>query len=268
MSDDILPCYDGQSSLSLHCDADVIRSCLHLRESHLWRLPFDHVITLYQKENDLMKVIYQGGQAEIERKKSRFIAHVAPASSVGEAQAFIADVKRQYWNARHNCSAYIIGDPNPLMHCSDDGEPAQTAGRPMLDFLISREVTDVCLVVTRYFGGTLLGTGGLVRAYTDASKAGLEASRLMEKKEGIPLRLSLGYSDYGRIEHLIAEKSLPLLSQVFVQAVELELLTDQADLRDLEDQIRDMTGGQARMREGDPISYGIVDGELVLDAQK
>ena len=107
-----------------------------------------------------------------------------------------------------------------------------------------------------------------MRAYTDASKAGLEASCLMEKKEGIPLRLSLGYSDYGRIEHLIAEKSLPLLSQVFAQAVELELLTDQADLRDLEDQIRDMTGGQARMQEGDPISYGIVDGELVLDAQK
>ena len=138
----------------------------------------------------------------------------------------------------------------------------------MLDFLISREVTDVCLVVTRYFGGTLLGTGGLVRAYTAASKAGLEASRLMEKKEGIPLRLSLGYGDYGRIEHLIAEKSLPLLSQVFAQAVELELLTDPAGLRDLEDQIRDMTGGQARMQEGDPISYGIVDGELVLDAQK
>lgn len=138
----------------------------------------------------------------------------------------------------------------------------------MLDFLISREVTDVCLVVTRYFGGTLLGTGGLVRAYTDASKAGLEASRLMEKKEGIPLRLSLEYSDYGRIEHLIAEKSLPLLSQVFVQTVELELLTDPAGLRDLEDQIRDMTDGQARMQEGDPISYGIVDGELVLDAQK
>ena len=138
----------------------------------------------------------------------------------------------------------------------------------MLDFLISREVTDVCLVVTRYFGGTLLGTGGLVRAYTDASKAGLEASRLMEKKEGIPLRLSLGYSDYGRIEPLIAEKSLPLLSQAFAQAVELELLTDPAGLRDLEDQIRDMTGGQARMQEGDPISYGIVDGELVLDAQK
>ena len=140
--------------------------------------------------------------------------------------------------------------------------------RDGLCWIRAASLRNTLITVVRYFGGTKLGTGGLVRAYTDASKAGLEASRLMEKKEGIPLRLSLGYGDYGRIEHLIAEKSLPLLSQAFAQAVELELLTDPAGLRDLEDQIRDMTGGQARMQEGDPISYGIVDGELVLDAQK
>ncbi len=215
-----------------------------------------------------MRVIYRGGKAEIERKKSRFIAHVAPVTSVQEAQAFIAGRKKQYWEARHNCSAYVIGDINPIMHCSDDGEPAQTAGRPMLDLLIAQGLTDVCLVVTRYFGGTLLGTGGLVRAYTDAARAGLNVSRIMEKKKGISLRLVLDYSDYGKLEHLIAEEAIPVLSETFTGSVELELLADPAALRSLEEQIRDMTAGKARMQEKDLISYGMADGELILDLQK
>lgn len=138
----------------------------------------------------------------------------------------------------------------------------------MLDLLIAQELTDVCLVVTRYFGGTLLGTGGLVRAYTDAARAGLNVSRIMEKKKGISLRLVLDYSDYGKLEHLIAEEGIPVLSETFTGSVELELLADPAALRSLEEQIRDMTAGKARMQEKDLISYGMVDGELILDLQK
>ena len=211
-----------------------------------------------------MKLIYRGGQAEIERKKSRFIAHVAPAASAEEAQAFIAETKKKYWDARHNCSAYVIGDQNPLMHCSDDGEPAQTAGRPMLDLILAEEVSNVCLVVTRYFGGTLLGTGGLVRAYTDAARAGLRASRLMEKRQGIPLALILDYSSYGKLSHLLAERNLPVLSETFACDVELELLVDPDSLADLEEKILDITVGRAGMKRGDLISYGLVDGTLVF----
>lgn len=138
----------------------------------------------------------------------------------------------------------------------------------MLDLLIAQGLTDVCLVVTRYFGGTLLGTGGLVRAYTDAARAGLNVSRIMEKKKGISLRLVLDYSDYGKLEHLIAEEAIPVLSETFTGSVELELLADPAALRSLEEQIRDMTAGKARMQEKDLISYGMADGELILDLQK
>ena len=114
--------------------------------------------------------LYKGGIGEYEEKKSRFIATLEPVSSEEEAAAFIAAIKKKYWDARHNCSAYIIGDDGRKTRCSDDGEPSGTAGRPMLDVLAGEKITNACVVVTRYFGGTLLGTGGLVRAYSAAVK--------------------------------------------------------------------------------------------------
>ena len=97
------------------------------------------------------KIVYQGGEGEIVEKKSRFIAEIRPVESEEEATAFIAEVKKKYWDARHHCSAFTIGENNEVARCSDDGEPAQTAGRPMLDVLLGRELHNVCAVVTRYF---------------------------------------------------------------------------------------------------------------------
>ena len=119
------------------------------------------------------KIVYEGGSGEIEEKKSRFIATVRPVGSEEEVTAFLAEMKKKYWDARHNCFAYVIGEKNELVRCSDDGEPSGTAGRPMLDVLLKEELHNVAVVVTRYFGGTLLGTGGLVRAYQQAVKEGL-----------------------------------------------------------------------------------------------
>ena len=98
-------------------------------------------------------VVYEGGQGEIIEKKSRFIATVRPVETEEEAVAFINETKKQYWDARHNCSAFVIGSNQEMTRCSDDGEPAQTAGRPMLDVLLKEGVTNVAVVVTRYFGG-------------------------------------------------------------------------------------------------------------------
>ena len=120
------------------------------------------------------KIVYQGGEGEIVEKKSRFIAEIRPVESEEEATAFIAEVKKKYWDARHHCSAFTIGENNEVARCSDDGEPAQTAGRPMLDVLLGRELHNVCAVVTRYFGGTLLGTGGLVRHTAVRSRKALK----------------------------------------------------------------------------------------------
>ena len=122
------------------------------------------------------KVVYEGGEDEIVEKKSRFIATVIPAESEEEALEFIEAMRKKYWNATHNCFAYVIGQRNELQRCSDDGEPSGTAGRPMLDVLLGEEIHNVAVVVTRYFGGTLLGTGGLVRAYSASTQAGLASA--------------------------------------------------------------------------------------------
>ena len=111
------------------------------------------------------RTVYEGGQGEIIEKKSRFIATVKPVKTEEEALEFIESLKKKYWDATHNCFAYIISGGTPLKRCSDDGEPSGTAGRPMLDVLEGESLSDVAVAVTRYFGGTLLATAGLVRAH-------------------------------------------------------------------------------------------------------
>ena len=135
------------------------------------------------------KILYKGGEGELIEKKSRFIATTRPVETEEEALAFLAEMKKKYWDATHNCSAFVIGDRQQIQRCSDDGEPQGTAGRPMLDVLLGEDIHNVAVVVTRYFGGTLLGTGGLVRAYSKSVQVGLEASEVIEKRSGFLLKM-------------------------------------------------------------------------------
>ena len=131
-----------------------------------------------------MKTVYSGGEAEIVEKKSRFIATVRPVSSEEEAVAFIAEMKKKYWDARHNCSAFVIGDRQEMSRCSDDGEPAQTAGRPMLDVLLREDIHNVAVVVTRYFGEYSLEQADLCVHIRNQSRKGLrQASLLIKRKD-------------------------------------------------------------------------------------
>lgn len=157
---------------------------------------------------EIYRFTWQGGTGELTEKKSRFIATLAPVKSEEEAQAFIEQIKKQYWDARHNCTAFTIGSRHQLTRCSDDGEPAGTAGRPMLDVLLGEDIHDTCVVVTRYFGGTLLGTGGLVRAYGAAVKEGLKNSRVVTMCYGTKLEVRADYPDVGRIQHLAAREGI------------------------------------------------------------
>ena len=118
------------------------------------------------------KIVYMGGQGEIVEKKSRFLADVESVGSEEDVAVFLEKIRKKYWDARHHCSAYVLGERNEISRCSDDGEPSGTAGRPILDVLTSSGVRNACVVVTRYFGGVLLGTGGLVRAYGRAAREG------------------------------------------------------------------------------------------------
>ena len=146
------------------------------------------------------RTVYEGVSAQIVEKKSRFIADLAHVETEDEALAFLAGIRKKYWDARHHCSAWILGRDQQIRRCSDDGEPSQTAGKPMLDVLTGAGLCDCIAVVTRYFGGTLLGTGGLVRAYSEAVKAGIDASDIIEK---IPAELFTVHADYHQVGKLL-----------------------------------------------------------------
>ena len=151
---------------------------------------------------DSYKILYKGGSGELVEKKSRFIADLCPVSSEEEALDFIEEIRKKYWDARHHCFAYIIGDRGQTARCSDDGEPSQTAGKPMMDVLAGAELHDVCAVVTRYFGGTLLGTGGLVRAYSGAVKEGMKNCVILEKRLAVRLNITTDTTEWERFSTL------------------------------------------------------------------
>ena len=210
------------------------------------------------------KILYKGGEGEITEKKSRFIATVRPVETEEDAAAFIAEMKKRYWDASHNCSAFVIGEENPLTRCSDDGEPAQTAGRPMLDVLLGAEVYNACAVVTRYFGGTLLGTGGLVRAYSKAVREGLLNCVILEKCLADRLRLSTDYSGLGKLQYILSEAGIAVLDSQYGEAVEMTILAPAAQSRQIRKKITEGTNGRCGIELQGQVYYGIDAGEIVL----
>ena len=151
------------------------------------------------------RVLLEGGEGEIIEKKSRFIATIKRVETEEEAVAFIEEMKKKYWDARHNCSAFVIGSRGELTRCSDDGEPSGTAGRPMLEVLLGEGIRNIAVVVTRYFGGVLLGTGGLVRAYTQAVKAGLDNCSIGSMVHGYEVMLNTDYNGIGKVLYLLGQ---------------------------------------------------------------
>ena len=145
----------------------------------------------------------KGGSAEVVEKKSRFIAQVSPVKNEEEALQFIARIRKENRDARHNCFAYVTGPDGSIEKFSDDGEPSKTAGMPMLDLLRKRGLKNACVVVTRYFGGILLGAGGLVRAYGASARQAVEAAGLAVFEPWSVLRVSLSYSDYQKLQAAI-----------------------------------------------------------------
>ena len=141
--------------------------------------------------------------AEIEVKRSRFLGHVVPVTTEDEARAVVEAARKEHWDARHHCSAFVLGPDGALQRSSDDGEPSGTAGAPMLEVLRGRGLTDVVAVVTRWFGGTLLGAGGLVRAYSDATRAALDAAGT--RRRVLMSRFDLVAGGYGDEEALQAQ---------------------------------------------------------------
>lgn len=191
------------------------------------------------------KIVCGAGCGEYEEKKSRFIANVAPASSVEEAAGFIEAVRKKYYDARHNCSAFIIGRNREVTRCSDDGEPGGTAGKPMLEVLLGAEVTDTVVVVTRYFGGTLLGTGGLVRAYTQAAQAGLADAQIATMRYGKELTVEVSYGDVGRVQYFLENGQVTIQESRYTDKVEFDIRIPADQCQRVEKGLTEATAGRA-----------------------
>lgn len=210
------------------------------------------------------KTVYQGGEGEIVEKKSRFIATVRPVKTEEEALAFIEEMKKKYWDARHNCYVYSIGKNREFTRCSDDGEPQGTAGRPMLDVIQGEGLYDVAAVVTRYFGGVLLGTGGLVRAYSKSLQEGIAASTVIEKIYGISMEVITDYTGIGKIQYIAGENSLPVLDSEYTDSVIMHLMIPADKVETIQKAITEGTNGRAKMRKEKDLYYALVDGEVKI----
>ena len=205
------------------------------------------------------RVVFEGGEAEVVEKRSRFIATVRPVGTEEEAVAFIDEMKKKYWDARHNCSAFVIGTRAELTRCSDDGEPAGTAGRPMLEVLLGEGIRNAAVVVTRYFGCVLLGTGGLVRAYSGAVKEGLAASKVGTMRYGARLKIGTDYNGIGKIQYLLRQKGLEAEDTVYTDQVELTVLMPAELSGQVQKEITEATGGRAVLEELERLYYGSAD---------
>ncbi|HEU5044062.1 MAG TPA: YigZ family protein [Nocardioidaceae bacterium] len=194
------------------------------------------------------QTVARDGTAEIEVKRSRFIAHVARVSSEEQARAVLERVRKEHWDARHHCSAFVLGPDAAVTRSSDDGEPSGTAGAPMLEVLRGREVSDVVAVVTRYFGGTLLGAGGLVRAYSDAVRAALDSVGVLERRLLRLFDVEVEHALAGRLENDLRARGVLVRGVDYAEAATLHLGVDAGDEEGLHGLLAELTGGSSPLR--------------------
>lgn len=178
---------------------------------------------LWERDMPEHIIVKNGGEGLYEEKKSRFIARVYSVESESEAAAHIEAARKKYWDARHNCYAFVIGENNELTRCSDDSEPSGTAGKPIFEVITGAGVHNCLVIVTRYFGGTLLGTGGLVRAYTKAAKEALSDSSLALVVPGALYRVVTDYNGVGKVQYAAASLEAEIKDSVYSDKVELAI---------------------------------------------
>lgn len=195
------------------------------------------------------RTIAHGGEHEIEIKRSRFIGALARVTSEEEARTFIASRKKEHWEASHNCSAYIVGDRGQSQRSSDDGEPSGTAGVPMLSVLQRNGLTDVVAVVTRYFGGTLLGAGGLIRAYGQAVSETLNVVGIVEAQPRLIVVVDASYDEAGRLENALRATDFLLQDVEYGQTVVFTMQTSAEELPILQAWVAEATNGACEVIE-------------------
>ncbi|MBQ5431626.1 MAG: YigZ family protein [Lachnospiraceae bacterium] len=205
--------------------------------------------------------LLQEGHSEIIEKKSRFIGRALPIESEQQAQEILKEIRKQYYDARHVCYAFQV---DQITRSSDDGEPSGTAGRPILDMIGYAGLKNVLVVVTRYFGGVLLGTGGLTRAYGQTAKEAIEAAPQMEILSGRKIDLVCDYNDYGKVDYLVRQKNIPVHSSDFGAEVTFSVMLEEENYEAFVKEVTDLTGGRTKIDAGNPLKYGLVGAEVRL----
>lgn len=222
---------------------------------------------MIQQGDDIInkyKTIYSGASGEIEVKKSKFIASISPANTEEEAISFIDEMEKKYYDARHNCTAYIISTSNKITRFNDDGEPSRTAGLPMLNILQGENLHNVVAVVTRYFGGTLLGTGGLIRAYSDAVKEGLKYCTIIEKQKAMKFSIEMDYTTLGKIQYLLSEEQIPILDTIYTDVVKMIYVSPVDVNNSLQEKLMEVTNGNIEIAPQNELYYSELAGKLLL----
>lgn len=191
------------------------------------------------------------GEHEIVIQKSRFIAHIARAETEEQAQEFIQGIKKQHWNATHNCSAYLIGENDQIQKANDDGEPSGTAGVPILEVLKKRKLKDTVVVITRYFGGIKLGAGGLIRAYGKATTEGLTATGIVERKLMRIMHTTVDYTWLGKLENELRSSVYEIKEIHYLDKVEIETYVEEGAIQSFVDWMVELTNGQGEISEGE-----------------
>ncbi|MBO4910882.1 MAG: YigZ family protein [Lachnospiraceae bacterium] len=201
-------------------------------------------------------VIKENGASEIVVTKSRFIGNLVSVSSAEEAEEFITFIRKKYNDARHNCWAYIVMDGDMIINkCSDDGEPSGTAGRPILSIMEGAGLVNAVCTVTRYFGGVLLGTGGLVRAYSDAASQALEGAVVSPIRRGMYMSFVCDYQDEGGIRRLLESEDFTITDSGYTDKVAITVLGPEEKADPLMKRITDMTGGRVIPESGESVYY-------------
>lgn len=204
------------------------------------------------------RTVEQFGQDEIIIEKSTFIGYAKPVASEEEALAFIQEIKKKHRDATHNVPAYVLGEHNDIQRCNDDGEPSGTAGVPVLEVLKKEDVRDVAVVVTRYFGGIKLGTGGLVRAYTKGAKIALEAAKIITKVLYQVVIVSVDYTMLGTLQNQLRLKQYDTKDIVYDEMVHLHVWVEEEDVQNFKELIIEWTNARAIIEDGE-ISYKVID---------
>ncbi|MCR4716736.1 MAG: YigZ family protein [Lachnospiraceae bacterium] len=210
------------------------------------------------------KIVYIEGEGEIVEKKSRFIGNCYPIKTEEEALSLIEAIRKKHYDARHHCYAYSIGKTQPLLRFSDDGEPQGTAGKPILEIITNANVTDCLIIVTRYFGGTLLGTGGLVRAYTLAAKEAINDATVVTEATGLHLLIDSDYQDIGKLQYIYKENDIDCLDISYAERVISDLLVKREDEKRITELITEATNGKSSISKGKNCSFFKADGKYIV----